>query len=360
MARDNDDEDFLAPEDDWDLPQPPRPRAPADGQALAAASRPASGGSRPTALIAASATSHPAATTAEALRATSAAGAPSALAHADKPNLFPALAARSALFRVGRPSAHDAPHRGPIPAQGDYGLTLSGPWPRMRDKAVWETAMQLAKERANAAEPFQVGLSEIAGRMGLSDTSGGALDSIWSSLERLAACVVEFQLPTGARCQGSLLKAATKMARAHFIQVDMALAEPLFHDDYQFKIDGARRANLGGSLAQWLHDFLSTHEQQERPLTLGYLRDLCGYDGPRKGFPELLRIALAELADKVPELLQSHALAKRGRSSDGWGIELRRGTERPSFAKPRKSSSPSESRIRKGPRAPSRKSGPAL
>jgi hypothetical protein len=283
------------------------------------------------------------------------------LAHAKKPDFFPALVARSALFRVGRPSARDAPHHGSIPSQGGFGLSLFGPWPRMRDKAVWEAAMALAKKRPDAAEPFPVCLSAIAAGMGLADHSGATLDSIWASMERLAACRIEFTLPTGARCGGSLLGAATKDRRARQIQVDMELAGPLFLEDYQFKTDSARRAALGGSLAQWLHDFLSTHEPQGKPLTLGYMRELCGYDGARKSFPALLREALDELAQKAPALLQSHVLKKKGRSSDTWGIELARGPELPSYVKPRAGSG------KRGDGAPKgaagkvrRKAGPAL
>lgn len=358
MARGNDEQEFLAPEDDWDLPQPPRPRAPADGDALAVASPPRE--AIPPRPLASRAATHTSATPAEAAQPVAASGIPTVLAHADKPDLFPALAARSALFRVGRPSASDAPHQGPVPSQGNYALSLFGPWPRMRDKAVWEAAMGLAKEAGNAAEPFRISLSAIAARMGLSDTSGAALDAIWASLELLAACRIEFTLPKGARCGGSLLRAATKVGRARFIQVDMALAGPLFREDYQFKMDGARRAKLGGSLAQWLHDFLSTHDAQDKPLTLGYLRELCGYDGPRKSFPALLRGALDELAQKAPELLQSHSLKKRSRASDAWSIELSRGSARPSFAKPQTGAGERGTIARKGSDKGRRKAGPAL
>lgn len=358
MAHDKDEQEFLAPEDDWDLPQPPRPRAPANGDALASASTQPE--ASPPKSPASAAATHPIATAADAAQPAAAIGISMELAHADKPDLFPALAARSALFRVGRPSASDAPHQGPIPSQGNYALSLFGPWPRMRDKAVWEAAMGLAKEAGNAAEPFRISLSAMSARMGLSDTSGAALDAIWASLELLAACSIEFTLPKGARCGGSILKAATKVGRARLIQVDMALAGPLFGEDYQFKMDCARRAKLGGSLAQWLHDFLSTHEAQDKPLTLGYLRELCGYDGPRKSFPALLRGALEELAEKAPELLQSHSLKRRGRASDAWQIELARGSARPSFAKPQTGAGEPGKTTRKGSGKARRKAGPAL
>ncbi len=360
MGQHDDEQEYLAPEDDWDLPQQPRPRAPINGDALAPAALSTPREPSPPRSPASGALGHASATPAEAAQSAAASGIPTVLAHADRPGLFPALAARSALFRVGRPSASDAPHQGPVPSQGGYDLSLFGPWPRMRDKAVWEAAMGLAKELGNAAEPFRVSMSAIAARMGLSDTSGAALDSIWASLERLAACRIEFTLPRGARCGGSLLKAATKSGRARFIQVDMALAGPLFREDYQFKMDGSRRATLGGSLAQWLHDFLSTHEAQDKPLTLDYVRGLCGYDGARKSFPALLRAALAELAQKAPELLQSHALKKRGRASDAWAVELARGTARPSFAKPQTGSGERGTNARKGSGKGNRKAGPAL
>ena len=103
MAHDKDEQEFLAPEDDWDLPQPERPMVPHGATPEARHMEPARTTEPPeqarppespqSQLAAIPLATHPRA---------EAAHAPIALMHSQRPDLFPALAARSALFRIGR------------------------------------------------------------------------------------------------------------------------------------------------------------------------------------------------------------------------------------------------------------------
>lgn len=87
-------------------------------------------------------------------------------------------------------------------------------------------------------------------------------------------------------------------------------------------------------LAQWLHDFLSTHSKSEN-LTVDYIREMCGFEGVTKRFPAQLRIALDELIKSAPELVVSYSIDDQGRSSDRWGVTINRGSEMPKFEMPK-------------------------
>lgn len=270
-----------------------------------------------------------------------------ALPHASKLDLFPAVFSRSALFRVsGSDDPAEPAQRGAVPvaidAQGGVSLTLLGPWPRMRDKAVWEIALEMAKGSANAASPLPVNLSEFATRLGYADKGGQTLDWIWASLRRLSFCQVALESPSssGPRLAGSLLLAARESGGRKEIEVDSTFASRLLGEDFQFAINRARRATLSTALAQWLHDFLSTHSTQGRPFDLPYLRSLCGYGLDKRRFPAELEKALAHLADKAPEVLASYSFEKGTRSSDGWRVALVCGPEKRRFEQPKPAPKP--------------------
>lgn len=271
-----------------------------------------------------------------------------ALPHASKLDLFPAVFSRSALFRVsGSDDPAEPAQPGAVPisidAQGGVHLTLLGPWPRMRDKAVWEIALEMAKESANPARPMPVNLSEFASRLGYSDKGGQTLEWIWASLRRLSFCHVALDSPasSGPRLTGNLLLAARESARRKEIEVDSTFASRLLGEDFQFAINRTRRAMLSTALAQWLHDFLSTHSTQGRPFDLPYLRSLCGYGLDHRRFPADLEKALAHLAVKAPEILASYSFEKGSRSSDGWSVALVCGPEKRRFEQPKPAPKPS-------------------
>jgi len=263
------------------------------------------------------------------------------LPHAEKVDLIPAIFSSSALFRVG--GSDDLPAAAPasappiaVEAQGTVNMTLSGPWPRMRDKAVWEIALEMAKASSNAADPILVNLSEFASRMGYADKGGDTLEWIWASLRRLSFCHVEFNSPSaaGPRLAGKLLLAARETAGRKEIEIDPAFAARLLGEDFQFATNRARRATLSTALARWLHDFLSTHATQDRPFDLPYLRNLCGYGADKRRFPAELNSALADLVGKAPEVLESYSIGKPTRSSDGWTVALVCGGEKRRFERP--------------------------
>lgn len=273
------------------------------------------------------------------------------LPHAAKLDLFPALFSRSALFRVSGADdpamAHNASDQAVvIEAQGGVGLRLRGPWPRMRDKAVWEVALEMAKASPDAAAPIPVRLSQFAARLGYADKGSDNLEWIWTSLRRLSFCQVEFDLPSssGPRLVGNLLAAARETPFGKEIEIVPAFATRLLNEDFQFAIDRSRRATLSTALARWLHDFLSTHSSQNRPFDVPYLRALCGYGGEKKRFPSELESALGELAQKAPGILASYAFAKPTRSSDGWTVSLVCGAEKRRFEQPKPAQKPATAR----------------
>lgn len=320
MQQHQENSEEMRPEDDWDLPQAPRPTA------IETTTKTKSTSKKSPAVVSVAQSSAPDPTIASSRLATT-------LPHRSKVDHYPAFLARGALFSASKHASPLAPNT-PIKSQGSYNMRASGGRLRMRDKAVWEAAMQVAKESGDAGRDIPVSLSDLARRMGLQNPNGATLAWIWASLERLARTNVEVTLH-GQVHAGRMLESATSDGRAHTIRVDLAWTIAILEQDFQFKLNSARRHMLSGSLAKWLHDFVSTHASYDRKLTIGYLRDLCGFDGQSRRFPSLLDAALLELSTTAPELIAGHTVKKIGRSSDKWELDIKRGQESPSFCKPK-------------------------
>lgn len=249
--------------------------------------------------------------------------------HKNRPNHFPGFIARSAMFRVSDKHGHFAQPT-PIRAQ-QCTLTLSGPALNMRDKHIWETAIQIAKERApHAGESFVIELRDFARRMGSDNRSGPALTSIWESLKRLAQCRVEFEIEDSCKGIGSLIATAQRVEDTLYLRLNADFAIPALLGDKQFVFDQARRRALPYALSQWLHDFFSTHKKSI-DMDLLYLRELCGYDGTARNFPSRLRSAMTALVAAAPELVASFEIVETGRCSDGWILRVTLGSSKPSF-----------------------------
>lgn len=303
----------LAPEDDWDLPQPARPRL--ASTFIAPPFVPV----KNTREI-------------EKIAMPVANDCPLRLPSFFDPDRCPAFMARSALFSSGR-TVLGIPHDGPVTAQGKYALTLCGERLYMRDKQVWHAVMNLAKRAPAHNVPIRIELAAIATLIGSSDHGGGALRRVWQSVERLSRATIEVTLRDGHAHRGKLLGAACRQNGKYFIELDMQWMTAAFCLDYQFKINCKRRNGLATSLAQWLHDFLSTHKSSPG-LSLGYLRDLCGFDGQHRKFPAAIRAALSELKNSTAALVADFEIIKNGRSSDYWNVVIVRGPEQPLFSGP--------------------------
>lgn len=325
MDQDQAHSEELLPEDDWDLPQEARPPIGATApQRKAIAPKGAAG-----AINAAPPVQE---------QAAAPKSAPAVLPNASKLEHQPAFLTRSGLFSATKHAA-SLPPNSSVKSQGGYNLRASGDRLGMRDKAAWEAAMQVAKESGDASQDIPVNLSDLARRMGLRNANGAALAGIWESLQRLAQAQVEVELQ-GQVHAGKMLEPATKHGLAHSIRIDLGWTMAILEHDHQFKLNAARRIALPGALAQWLHDFISTHSSYSRKLTVGYLRDLCGFEGQARRFPSLLNTALAELATNAPELVAGHSVKKVGRSSDRWEPDISRGPEAPSFRRAKTRSAP--------------------
>lgn len=252
--------------------------------------------------------------------------------HRDKPDYFPAFMSRSAMFKAGRAS-EDMSTFIEFPAQGCT-LRCRGPRLTMKDKHVWETAIQIAKESSpGLSSSFEIGLRDFARRMGHKDFCSKTLTPIWNSLERLACARIEFDIPGQCSGVGSMLSTAAKRGNQFYLRLNPDFALPALMGDKQFKIRSERRAKLSSSLAQWLHDFYSTHSAA-RDLDLGYLRKLCGYDSITRNFANKLDQAMKELSNIAPELIASFEIIKVGRESDLWKLRVVRGTEGASYKMP--------------------------
>jgi len=191
--------------------------------------------------------------------------------------------------------------------------------------------MQIAKETSSdMCQAFVISLSDFAMRIGLADRSAKTLNSIWNSLQRLSRVRISFKLPAGHEGSGSLLATALKKGGRTYLRVNPDFTWTAFALDGQFRIQSARRSGLKSSLAQWLHDYLSTHTENI-PLKVGYLRDLSGHSGPVGNFPKALREALDELASSVPTLVAAYAIDDELKSSKKWIVNLTRGPEIPQF-----------------------------
>lgn len=305
--------DALAPEDDWDLPQPPRQLPRHEDLPPPPIQHEQSPASREIARPVIE-------------------NAPSRLPSQGGPDRCPAFMVRSALFRAGR-IVLGVSHDGPVKAQGSYDLTLSGDRLYMRDKQVWQSVISIVKRAPHHHAPIRIELAAIATLMGSSDHCGGALRRIWQSVERLSRAAIQVKLSDGQVHEGKLLSAAYRQEKKYFVELDMQWMAAAMCLDYQFKIDCERRNGLTTSLAQWLHDFLSTHKSSPG-LSVGYLRELCGFDGQHRKFPAAIRAALAELKISAAALVADFEIIKNGRSSDAWTVVIVRGPEQPSFSGP--------------------------
>jgi hypothetical protein len=167
-------------------------------------------------------------------------------------------------------------------------------------------------------------------RMGSRNQGGRALTAIWDSLDRLAQCRVQFQIGESCKGTGSLLATAYREDGRLYLRLNPDFAIPALMGDKQFLFDQARRSTLSTSLAQWLHDFFSTHKQS-RDMDLLYLRGLCGYEGPARNFPAKLMLAMKSLMAAAPMLIESFEIDRTGRNSDSWKLRVALGSEKPSF-----------------------------
>jgi len=269
---------------------------------------------------------------------------PCPIPFAHKPDHFPAFAIRSALFGVARPDRTAATlPRTAMKIQGNYGLEFEGPRLGMFDKSVWEIAVNMAKEQSlDMNEGMRSSLSEFAKRMGCASTGSRVIDLVWDSLLRLEQSGVALSLPNGKSGSGHLLGSVSKDSGGAWIHFDPGLAKPGLGIDRQFCIDTQRRRTLESTLAQWLHDFLSSHDQG-KALTMAYMRELCGFDAQKKRFPERLAQALDQLQAKAPGLIVKYEMDDSSRDSDEWAISITRGGEAASFVDPLSAAKPQRS-----------------
>lgn len=273
------------------------------------------------------------------------------IAHWGKPEFFPSLTARSSLFcasRIGTYNTDDAKNETiELKCQG-ASLTYNGPRLDMHDKLVWETAVQIAKDRkAPVGTTFTISLRDFASRMGWKNPSGTNLRWIWTSIKRLSRAHLEYKAtPKDARPGdergpsptvegvGNLIAGAQRRGDSYAIQICEQFSKFAFELDKQFLIQIKRRETLKNLLAKWLHDFLSTHTK-EQEFDIAYLRELSGFTGRQKDFPAKLMTALNELQTSVPGLVAGYEVVKAGKSSDDWKVMVKRGDEKPQFIMPR-------------------------
>lgn len=273
------------------------------------------------------------------------------IAHSARPDFFPSLTARSSLFcasRIGIYNSDDTKTETmELKCQG-ASLTYNGPRLDMHDKLVWETAVQIAKDRkAPVGTTFTISLRDFASRMGWKNPSGTNLKWIWTSIKRLSRAHLEYKatpkdagpgeeqrhLPT-VEGVGTLIAGAQRRGDSYAIQICEQFSKFAFELDKQFLIQIKRRETLKNLLAKWLHDFLSTHTK-EQEFDISYLRGLSGFTGRQKDFPGKLTAALDELKGFVPGLVAGYEMVKVGKSSDEWKIVVKRGDEKPQFIMPR-------------------------
>lgn len=266
---------------------------------------------------------------------------------------FPAFMTRSSLFRCGQArTSDDRKQKSKIPVvathlqvqsfptieldiQGDFSLAYTGPRLGMSDKLVYEAVIDIAKAaKHDINTPLRTSLRAISLAMGWEDLGGGTLRWISTALIRLSCAQVEIDSGTSLRCCGRLLEQVNVDTTGVQIRFDPAFTLKAFSNDQQFLIDRKRSAGLSGTLAQWLHDFLSTHEEGH-PLTVGYLLQISGFEAASGKFPGQLRTAMDELVDKAPTLVAAYSIDRRGKkSSDKWEMTVKRGEDKPKFKRP--------------------------
>jgi hypothetical protein len=158
--------------------------------------------------------------------------------HRAKPDFFPALTARTSLFSASKTSRAETGYvECELTCQKGYSATFVGPRLNMHDKLVWDTAVQIAKERLpNLSDGFVISLREFAQRMGWKTRGGPALRWIWASLRRLYSVRVSFRLPNGKPGGGALLATALQTDEGFYIRLNADFAQPAFLHDHQFRI----------------------------------------------------------------------------------------------------------------------------
>lgn len=242
--------------------------------------------------------------------------------NAKRQDQFPAFFARSALFRCGYKD-NTLQNDLLIKAQGSYQIQLSGPRLSMHDKLVYEAIIQLAKaESLDVYTILETSHLGILKRMGWRDRSSKSLAWLNDSLWRLTHSLVSITL-SGDGYKGLMLQEAISSATGLSIRFDPDFIVPALSRDLQFKCNRQVRKELHSTLAQWLYDFLSTHSDS-RNLTVGYLREISGFQGPARQFPSRLRDALDELVSMSTPLITGHRFTKGTRSSDTWTLLLDR------------------------------------
>lgn len=247
----------------------------------------------------------------------------------NKLNHYPGLFHRSGLFSVGR--AGDGHRTEEVKSQGRYGLAVDGPSLSMHDKAVWEAVIDIAKERGHdLSKPLRTSLSEIARKCGAEFTGSRTTAAVREGLGRLSRTNLECSLDQAGRVKGRILAGVEIGSHGASVSFDPELMAALLGADFNFHIDIQRRGLLSGSLARWMHDFLSTHSQS-RPMTLKYVRELCGYTSDPKRFPAALADAMEELMSKAPGLVSAFDIDRKTRTSDFWTLQIVRGPELPKF-----------------------------
>lgn len=269
---------------------------------------------------------------------------------ANKPGHFPGLMQRSSLFSVGRASS-GADGLGSSPkSQGSYNLDVSGPRLTMHDKALWEALVDIAKERGqDLSQPLRTSLSDIARRCGAAFTGSRTTTAAREGLERLVQACITCQIGSAGTVSGRLLADCQITPNGTTVMFDTDFAAVLLGSDLNFQLNLTARRELDSSLAQWMHDFLSTH-LETRPLTFKYLRELCGFTAQSKRFPSALLVAMDELKAKAPGIVADYSVAKATKDSDWWELSITRGSDLPKFVgyKPKAMVGPSRVGPRRG------------
>lgn len=274
---------------------------------------------------------------------------PTTLPNLYRPSAFPAFMSRSAVFGAFR-AGHAGSHTGWLRAQGSYDVDFAGERLSMLDKRVWEALVAIAKDRqVDLSKPFKVTLAEIARGASVAGNGGVALASVWNCAVRLAATRLQVNLE-GSRRAGSLLAGAMKSKREYRVQLDLGFAAAILGDDIQIDFPAGRRQALSTPLAQWLHDYLTSHEPAGFAFRLRHLRELCGYADEARHFPADLRAAMEELASNCPELVASWSMDESSKKSEAWKLSIERGADRPSALFP-----PSMKKIPPPPKPSNRK-----
>ena len=281
---------------------------------------------------------------------TNAPAIPSPIPFKDKPGHYPALFHRSTLFGVARADAASIRTGEGVKAQGEYDLVASGPRLTLHDKSVWEALVDIAKEQDHdLAKPLRTSLSEVARRCGAKFTGSRVTKAVSDGIQRMCMTSLTVRLGGAGIVSGRLLAGFTSDSHGTSIHFDPGLATALLGSDLNFKIDAARRRSLDTALAQWLHDFISTHGEG-RSITLGYLRELAGFEANAKRFPANLNAAILDLKEHAPGLVLGFSITKSTRSSDHWTLSIQRGPEAPSFVGYRPPAKHASSIERKGPK----------